>query len=123
MPVVGHAAFMSTSDRAAEPDPRMTLAAERTYLAYLRTGLALLAAGVAIATALPGAGTPRLRTGLGCVLVLLGLAVSLGAYGRFRQVDRAMRAGLPLPKAPLAFPLTVGLSVVAVGALVVVLRT
>ena len=61
---------MSTPSSAAEPDPRLTLAAERTYLAYLRTGLALLAAGVAVATALPGAGSPRLRTVLGCVLVL-----------------------------------------------------
>jgi putative membrane protein len=100
----------------------MTLAAERTYLAYLRTGLALLAAGVALATALPGAGSERLRVALGCLLVLLGLAVTLGAYGRFQQVDRAMRAGAPLPRVRLALPLTVGLAVVAVGALVVVLR-
>lgn len=106
-----------------EPDPRMTLAAERTYLAYLRTGLALLAAGVAVAAALPGAGSPRLRVGLGCLLVLLGLAVSLGAYDRFRQIDRAMRAGAALPKASLALPLAVGLAVVAVGALMVVLRS
>jgi putative membrane protein len=101
----------------------MTLAAERTYLAYLRTGLALLAAGVAVATALPDAGSSGLRVGLGCLLVLLGLAVTLGAYGRYVQVDRAMRAGAPLPKVRLALPLTLGLAVVAVGGLVVVLRS
>jgi putative membrane protein len=101
----------------------MTLAAERTYLAYLRTGLALLAAGVAVATALPGAGSPELRTGLGSVLVLLGLAVTLGAHGRFRQVDRALRAGRPLPRTRITLLLTTVLAVVAVGALVVVLRS
>lgn len=114
---------MSAPGGATEPDPRMTLAAERTYLAYSRTGLALLAAGVAVATALPGAGSARLRVALGCVLVLLGLVVGIGAYGRFRQVDAAMRAGEPLPRARLVLPLTVGLSAVALGALVVVLRS
>lgn len=33
----------------------MSLAAERTYLAYVRTALALLAAGAVVATALPDA--------------------------------------------------------------------
>lgn len=106
-----------------EPDPRMTLASERTYLAHVRTGLALLAAGVAVATTLPGAGSPRLRVGLGVVLVLLGLVVTLGAHSRYRRVDRAMREGAPLPQARLPLPLTTGMVVVAVGALVVVLRT
>lgn len=113
---------MSAPGETVEPDPRMTLAAERTYLAYLRTGLALLAAGVAVATALPGAGSPRLRVALGCGLVLLGLFVTVGAYGRFTKVDHAMRTGVPLPRTRLALPLVVGLSVVAVGALVIVLR-
>ena len=36
-----------------EPDYRMTLAAERTYLAYARTALAFMAGGVAVAGALP----------------------------------------------------------------------
>jgi len=44
-----------------EPDYRMSLAAERTYLAYVRTALALLAAGVAVAGALPDAGHEGLR--------------------------------------------------------------
>ncbi|MDT4977714.1 MAG: hypothetical protein QOG98_3472, partial [Pseudonocardiales bacterium] len=44
------------TDEKREPDYRMSLAAERTYLAYLRTGLALLAAGVAVVGALPDAG-------------------------------------------------------------------
>jgi putative membrane protein len=31
-----------------EPDPRFTLANERTFLAWIRTALALIAAGVAL---------------------------------------------------------------------------
>lgn len=103
-----------------EPDPRMSLAAERTFLAYVRTGLALLAAGVAVATALPGAGAELLRQALGVVLVLLGLGVVLGAHARLRQVDGALRRGDPLPRPPLTLLLVVGLAGVAVGALVVV---
>lgn len=100
----------------------MTLAAERTYLGYIRTGLALLAAGVAVATALPAAGSLELRVALGVVLVLLGLAVTLGAHGRYRRVDRAMREGAPLPRARLPLAITTGLCIAAMGALVVVLR-
>lgn len=43
----------------SEPDPRFTLANERTHLAWLRTSLALIAAGVGIEilnrTTVPGA--------------------------------------------------------------------
>ncbi|MDT4961149.1 MAG: putative rane protein [Pseudonocardiales bacterium] len=59
-------------DGEREPDYRMSLAAERTYLAYLRTGLALLAAGVAVVGALPDAGAQLLRRCVGLVLVGVG---------------------------------------------------
>ena len=35
-------------DHGSEPDPRFSLANERTFLAWLRTGLALVAGGVAL---------------------------------------------------------------------------
>ena len=36
-------------DVGDEPDPRFSLANERTFLAWIRTSLALIAAGVAVA--------------------------------------------------------------------------
>ena len=80
-----------------EPDYRMTLAAERTYLAYQRTGLALVAAGVAVAGAFPQAGALLLRRVVGVVLVLAGAAVAEMGRRRFRGVQEAMRRGEPLP--------------------------
>jgi len=80
-----------------EPDPRMSLAAERTYLAYLRTGLALTAAGVGVAGALPHAGAEALRRVIGVVLVLVGAFVLGVARHRWKAVDQAMRRGEPLP--------------------------
>jgi len=81
-----------------EPDYRMSLAAERTYLAYVRTALALLAAGVAVVGALPDVGHQDLRRVMGAVLVLAGLLVALSARRRWRAVDAAMRRGEPLPR-------------------------
>jgi hypothetical protein len=76
----------------------MSLAAERTYLAYLRTGLALLAAGVAVAGALPEAGGATLRRGVGLLLVLIAGVLLASARPRWKAVDLAMRRGEPLPR-------------------------
>lgn len=37
----------------SEPDPRFTLANERTFLAWIRTSLALLACGIALEAVAP----------------------------------------------------------------------
>lgn len=91
----------------------MSLAAERTYLAYLRTGLALTAAGVAVAGAFPQAGALLLRRVIGLVLVLTGAAVAYAGRRRFRAVDRAMRRSEPLPQT--GFGEAVSWVLVAVG--------
>ena len=55
-----------------EPDPRFSLANERTFLAWIRTGLALSAAGVALeALDLPIAA--GLRLACASLLVRLGM--------------------------------------------------
>ncbi|MCU1673003.1 MAG: hypothetical protein JWN77_1116 [Frankiales bacterium] len=99
----------------------MSLAAERTYLAYVRTALALLAAGVAVATALPDAGAVELRRAMGLLMVLAGAAVAAAARSRYRVVDGAMRRGEPLPQGRVMLPLTACLLLSAVGACLVVL--
>jgi putative membrane protein len=104
-----------------EPDYRMSLAAERTFLAYVRTALALLAGGVAIVGALPDAGQVGLRRAVGAVLVLLGLVVAANARRRWRLVDAAMRHGEPLPHNVVATAVGYGVVAAAVLAFVLVL--
>ena len=108
-------------DEGTEPDYRMSLAAERTYLAYVRTSLALLAGGVAVVGALPDAGYLGLRRVIGLVLVLAGLVVGGTARQRWRAVDAAMRRGEPLPPSRLAVPVGAGVVVAVLLALVLVL--
>jgi putative membrane protein len=98
-----------------EPDPRFTLANERTFLAWIRTSLALIAGGVAL-EALAEAVHPTLRLIAALLLLVLGMAVPPLAWLDWAADERAMRLGAPLPHARVALPLAVG--VVVVGALV-----
>ena len=92
-------------DAGQEPDPRFTLANERTFLAWVRTALAMFAGGVALhALGLPE--TPWLRNLLAIALVLLGAAVTTLAMVRWARVERAMRLHQPLPAFNLGFLLT-----------------
>jgi putative membrane protein len=80
-----------------EPDYRFTLANERTLLAWIRTALALDAGGLAVIRYAPPLAVTGAREGLGIVLVLLGAVTASASYRRFVRVDRAIRAGRPLP--------------------------
>ena len=104
-----------------EPDYRTSLAAERTYLAYVRTALALLASGVAVAGALPDAGHEDLRRVMGVVLVLAGLLLAAMARPRWRAIDAAIRRGAPLPQGKTPLAVSAAVVVVALLALVLVL--
>lgn len=99
----------------------MSLAAERTYLAYLRTGLGLIAAGVAVAAAFPDAGALLPRRAIGVVLVLTGSLVSREAMRRYRAVQAAMRRGEPLPRSGLVQTLSWVLVAVGVAAAALVI--
>ena len=100
-----------------EPDPRFTLANERTFLAWIRTAIALIAGGVAIdAVALPLPGWVRVATSL--VLLVLGLALPALAWTNWAASERALRLGRPLPGSIVTLPLALGVLIVA--ALVVV---
>jgi putative membrane protein len=104
-----------------EPDYRMSLAAERTYLAYVRTSLAMLAAGVAVVGALPDAGHEQLRRAMGIILILVGTLIAVTARMRWRAVDAAMRCGQPLPPSRTSLPIQAGIIVAAALALLLVL--
>lgn len=91
-----------------EPDPRYSLANERTFLAWVRTVLAVVAGAVA----LESLGLPR-RDGLRAVVVVgmlvFAVVVTVLTYVRWARVERAMRLGLPLPPFTLGVVVTAGI--------------
>ena len=82
-----------------EPDPRFTLANERTFLAWARTALALLGGGIAVETFAGHAFEPWLRLCITLSLLSLSVLLSVGACLRWLAVERALRhrRALPLP--------------------------
>jgi putative membrane protein len=95
-----------------EPDPRFSLANERTFLAWIRTSLALVAAGVALeALSLPL--QPDLRFAASLVLVSLGVLAPVQAWRGWARDERAMRRGEPLASPLLAPPLAAGTGLAA----------
>ncbi|MEX5296300.1 DUF202 domain-containing protein [Kocuria sp. CPCC 205268] len=106
-----------------EPDPRFTLANERTFLAWIRTSLAFLAGGIAVEAFTEDLFPDAMRTSLAVVLLLLGVLISAGAAWRWVGVERSLRRKSPLPL-PLIAPLLGIGGAIASGALVVfVLQT
>ncbi len=97
----------------AEPDPRFTLANERTFLAWIRTSLALVAGGVAL-EALGLALHPGLRLTASLVLLGFGLVTPIMAWWHWARAETAMRLEMALPAPPLGLPLAVGLLVVGI---------
>jgi len=110
---------MGAYDVGEEPDPRYTLANERTFLAWVRTALAVMAGGVAMHS-LEVPDPAWLRQVLVVVLVLLGGGTTVLAYRRWTLVERAMRTGRPLPRFGLGAVMT-GAGLVAAVLLAVTL--
>ncbi len=95
-----------------EPDPRFTLANERTFLAWIRTSLALIAAGVALeALQLPIRADFRIYSA--GIFIVLGLAAPIHAWIGWMRTERAMRRGRPLPAPALSGFLAFGIVVAA----------
>ncbi|MGY1743316.1 YidH family protein [Blastococcus sp. SYSU D01050] len=96
----------------SEPDARVSLANERTFLAWVRTGLALTAGGVALeALDVPVAGGLRLAAAL--VLVVLGTLAPALAWSRWAAVERAARLARPLPASVLGPVVALGTTLAA----------
>lgn len=104
-----------------EPDPRYSLANERTFLAWVRTALALMAGAVA----LHSLNVPHNSWMRGVVVVALlavGAGCTVAAYVRWRNVERAMRLRQPLPDFSIGRLMTAAIVVIAIAlALIVVL--
>lgn len=101
-----------------EPDPRFTLANERTFLAWIRTSLALLAGGIAIEAFTDDLFLEPVRKSIAVLLLLLGMLLSAGATLRWLRVEQSMRHHAPLPL-PLIVPLVSGGGALAAVAVMV----
>jgi putative membrane protein len=103
-----------------EPDPRFTLANERTFLAWIRTALALVAGAVATDAVTAGAWPDSVRHVVVLLLLVAGLVLSSGAAVRWLRVERAMRARRPLPLSSLVPILSLTVLLGTIGALALV---
>ena len=105
-----------------DPDPRFTLANERTFLAWVRTALGILAAAVALETFAGDIVSVGLRTTLACVLLVFAAVLVVFALLRWHSVERAMRTGRPLPLPWAAYLLAVTLGAAGVVLAVAIVR-
>lgn len=99
----------------AEPDPRFSLANERTFLAWIRTSMAFIAAGVAfhaVALSLP----KGIALSVSMILLLLGIVMPPFAWFKRGLTERAMRRNEPLPNSLLE-ECVVGSGLVSIGIL------
>lgn len=104
-----------TDTSEAEPDPRFTLANERTYLAWTRTSIALIGAGLVAAQFLK-LGFRAAALIVGVALVVLGGLMSFAGYRNWQRNDRALRLGQPLPPSTMPHVLARGMVLFAVAA-------
>lgn len=114
-------------DNPDSTDPRLYMAAERTFLAWIRTGVALMGFGFVVARfglflreiGAPGTTLPEVRLGLslpvGIALVLLGILVTGGAALRHQRYVNALRDGEFAIRFHSRFPFMVAALLVLVG--------
>lgn len=108
-------------------DPRVYLAAERTFLAWIRTSLALMGFGFLIARfallmRVTEAGTlhltssrPAVSTWLGFAMVCFGVVICLLSLVRHRAYIRALLSGDPNPERDPIGPTVVAAFLTIVG--------
>ena len=101
-----------------EPDPRFTMANERTFLAWNRTALALIGGGLA-AGQLLNFESRLARLVVALPPIALGLMLAVTSYRRWEANQRALRLDEPLPGGGPPVLLAVGIAAVGVVVMVV----
>ncbi|AZL05297.1 MAG: YidH family protein [Brevibacterium aurantiacum] len=102
-----------------DPDPRFTLANERTFLSWIRTALAFIGGGIAVEAFTSEIFTSGLRATLSIVLMVIGFILAAGAAFRWHRIESAMRHKTSLPL-PLIIPIVSLASALGAGLLVLV---
>lgn len=97
----------------SEPDPRFSLANERTFLAWIRTSLALIAGGIAV-HALHLQIPEEISDLAAIALVVIGVVAAVSGWLGWMRTERALREGTPLRRAAFATGLTVVFLVIVV---------
>lgn len=104
-------------DLGDEPDPRFTLANERTLLAWLRTALALVVTGLAVVGLSAHLAPAWMIEVVATLLFAGGGATAVYGYRSWQRTERAMRLGRPLPASSGSLGvLAVILAVAVIGA-------
>jgi putative membrane protein len=117
----------SPSPPAPVDDPRVYLAAERTFLAWIRTSVSLMGFGFLIArfalwlreygvagSSRPQA-PPQMSTWLGLLMVCVGVAVCVMAAVRYRGYVKALQRGETNPSIRSGTSLLVAAALALVG--------
>jgi putative membrane protein len=103
-----------------EPDPRFSLANERTFLAWIGTSLALIAAGVAL-DSFANDIHPVFKLVAAVLLIATGISLPFQAWFGWLRTERALRTNRALPAPMLALPLGIAVSVAGIVVVVGIL--
>jgi putative membrane protein len=103
------------------PDPRFTMANERTFLAWTRTALAFIAGGLAVHQLLDTGRTARLLVSV--PLIVVGGLMGLAGYWRWRSSEEAMASGEPVGASRMPQLLAGVFLLLAAGALALVITS
>jgi putative membrane protein len=80
-----------------DPDPRFSLANERTALAWVRTALGMIAGGVALTSLATFAKLPGVLNIIAACACLTGGLLAVRAVLGWARVERSLRVGTHLP--------------------------